>query len=53
MSRSDRAVGHKLGNIAKVMQNTFGLPQPDYGFLLASSFAYEGTTLAGEQYNKP
>lgn len=32
----DRLVGYKLGNIAKVMQDAFGLDQPDYGFLLAS-----------------
>ncbi|WP_427005434.1 2-keto-4-pentenoate hydratase [Pseudarthrobacter sp. H2] len=41
----DRLVGYKLGNIAKVMQDAFGLDQPDYGHLLASSFAFEGTTL--------
>lgn len=49
----DRIVGYKLGNIAKVMQNAFGLDQPDYGFLLASTFAYEGTTLARENYIAP
>ncbi|QHE67660.1 2-oxo-hepta-3-ene-1,7-dioic acid hydratase [Rhodococcus sp. WAY2] len=26
----DRLVGYKLGNIAKVMQEAFGLGQPDY-----------------------
>ena len=53
VSRGDRVVGYKLGNITKVMQDAFGLDQPDYGFLLASTFAYEGTTLAREQYIKP
>ncbi len=28
----DRQVGYKLGNIAKVMQDAFGLDHPDYGF---------------------
>ncbi|GJC80493.1 2-keto-4-pentenoate hydratase [Colletotrichum liriopes] len=36
----DRVVGYKLGNIAKVMQDAFGLDQPDYGYLLASTFLY-------------
>lgn len=49
----DRLVGYKLGNIAKVMQEAFGLGQPDYGFLLASIFAYEGTTLERENYIEP
>jgi len=45
VANGDRLVGYKLGNIAKVMQDAFGLDQPDYGHLLASSFAFEGTTL--------
>lgn len=49
----DRLVGYKLGNIAKVMQDAFGLDQPDYGFLLGSSFVYEGTTLNLSDYIKP
>lgn len=49
----DRVVGYKLGNIAKAMQDAFGLDQPDYGFLLASTFAYEGITLARESYIEP
>jgi 2-keto-4-pentenoate hydratase len=49
----DRMVGYKLGNIAKVMQDAFGLDQPDYGFLLASTFAYEGTTLARDRFIEP
>ena len=48
IANGDRVVGYKLGNIAKVMQDAFGLDQPDYGYLLASTFAYEGTTLAGQ-----
>ncbi|KAF2011821.1 putative TodF product hydratase [Aaosphaeria arxii CBS 175.79] len=53
LADGDRLVGMKLGNIAKVMQDAFGLDQPDYGFLLASSFRYEGTTLKLEEYIKP
>lgn len=49
----DRLVGYKLGNIAKVMQDAFGLDKPDYGFLLASTFAYEGTTLKLDKFIKP
>jgi 2-keto-4-pentenoate hydratase len=53
VAAGDRVVGYKLGNIAKVMQAAFGLDQPDYGYLLASSFAYEGATLARNQYIEP
>ncbi|KAM5349073.1 hypothetical protein ACJ41O_008896 [Fusarium nematophilum] len=49
----DRLVGYKLGNIAKVMQDAFGLEHPDYGFLLGSLFAYEGQPLALDSYIKP
>ncbi|KAE8138986.1 hypothetical protein BDV38DRAFT_281547 [Aspergillus pseudotamarii] len=35
------------------MQDSFGLVHPDYGFLLASTFVYEGTTLILKQYIKP
>jgi 2-keto-4-pentenoate hydratase len=49
----DRLVGYKLGNIAKAMQGAFGLDKPDYGFLTASSFAYEGTSIRLDQFIKP
>ncbi|KAJ5231512.1 uncharacterized protein N7469_006100 [Penicillium citrinum] len=49
----DRLVGYKLGNIAKVMQAAFGLDHPDYGFLHASSFIYEGTTIRRDKFIKP
>ncbi|RKU46791.1 hypothetical protein DL546_006740 [Coniochaeta pulveracea] len=49
----DRHVGYKLGNIAKVMQDAFGLDHPDYGFLLASLFVYEGTKIRLDQFIKP
>lgn len=51
--KGDRHVGYKLGNIAKVMQEAFGLDHPDYGFLLASSFAYEGSKISLKSFIKP
>ncbi|KAM0323298.1 hypothetical protein ACHAQA_008890 [Verticillium albo-atrum] len=53
VKRGDRLVGYKLGNIAKVMQQAFGLDHPDYGFLLSSSFAYEGSKIALSSFIKP
>ncbi|MFD1210592.1 2-keto-4-pentenoate hydratase [Arthrobacter sp. GCM10027362] len=53
VANGDRLVGYKLGNIAKVMQDAFGLDQPDYGHLLASTFAYEGTMLARDRFIEP
>ncbi|RNG38344.1 2-keto-4-pentenoate hydratase [Streptomyces botrytidirepellens] len=49
----DRVVGYKLGNIAKVMQDAFGLDQPDYGYLLGSTFAYEGVPQERQRYIEP
>ncbi|GAA1108437.1 2-keto-4-pentenoate hydratase [Nocardiopsis composta] len=49
----DRVVGFKLGNIAKAMQNAFGLDQPDYGHLLASTFIPEGLTVDRKDYIHP
>ncbi|KAL4931492.1 2-keto-4-pentenoate hydratase [Aspergillus undulatus] len=49
----DRLVGYKLGNIAKVMQTAFGLDHPDYGFLHASLFIYDGTSIRRDKFIKP
>lgn len=49
----DRMVGYKLGNIAKVMQDAFGLDHPDYGFLLASLFHLEGAKLPLDRFIAP
>lgn len=49
----DRHVGYKLGNIAKVMQDFFGVDEPDYGFLFAKSFHYEGTKLHLKNFVEP
>ncbi|GHE76310.1 2-keto-4-pentenoate hydratase [Amycolatopsis deserti] len=53
VAEGDRVVGYKLGNIAKAMQDAFGLDQPDYGYLLASTFAYEGTTVDRGRFIAP
>jgi 2-keto-4-pentenoate hydratase len=53
VAAGDRVVGYKLGNIAEAMQSRFGLDQPDYGHLLASTFAYEGGTLARHDFIEP
>jgi 2-keto-4-pentenoate hydratase len=53
VTTGDRLVGYKLGNIAKVMQAAFGLDQPDYGYLLASTFTYGAATVAREQFIEP
>ena len=53
VKQGDRLVGYKLGNIAKVMQEHFGVDEPDYGFLLASTFVYERTSVALKNYIKP
>ncbi|MGY3317401.1 2-keto-4-pentenoate hydratase [Arthrobacter sp. ok909] len=53
VANGDRLVGYKLGNIAKVMQDAFGLDQPDYGHLLAGGFAFEGTTLELDKFIEP
>ncbi|KAL4882843.1 hypothetical protein BJY04DRAFT_216932 [Aspergillus karnatakaensis] len=53
IKNGDRLVGYKLGNIAKVMQAAFGLDQPDYGFLHASLFLYEGTSISRDKFIKP
>lgn len=49
----DRQVGFKLGNIAKAMQDKFGVDEPDYGPLLASQFYSEGLRIAGGEFIAP
>ncbi|GAB2741826.1 fumarylacetoacetate hydrolase family protein [Salinifilum aidingensis] len=53
LAGGDRLVGYKLGNIAKVMQDAFGLDQPDYGFLLATTLAHEGTPVDRARFIAP
>lgn len=49
----DRVVGFKLGNIAKAMQDKFGVDEPDYGYLLASQFFPENLRIAEAQFIAP
>lgn len=53
VKNGDRMVGYKLGNIAKVMQEAFGVDEPDYGYLMASSFLYEGQKLPLSNFIQP
>lgn len=49
----DRQVGFKLGNIAKAMQDKFGVDEPDYGPLLASQFYSENLTISETDFIEP
>lgn len=49
----DRQVGVKLGNIAKAMQDKFGVDEPDYGFLLASQFYPENLAIDEGEFIEP
>lgn len=53
VENGDRLVGYKLGNIARVMQVAFGLDHPDYGFLHAKTFHYEGSPIHLNRFIKP
>lgn len=49
----DRQVGFKLGNIAKAMQDKFGVDEPDYGPLLASQFYSENLAISETEFIEP
>lgn len=49
----DRQLGFKLGNIAKAMQNKFGVDEPDYGPLLASQFYSENLRISEQEFIAP
>lgn len=49
----DRQVGFKLGNIAKAMQDKFGVDEPDYGPLLASQFYSENLRISADEFIEP
>ena len=53
VERGDRPVGFKLGNIAKAMQDKFGVDEPDYGYLLASQFLPEGLPVPAADFIEP
>ncbi|GAA1853716.1 2-keto-4-pentenoate hydratase [Brevibacterium marinum] len=52
-SRGDKVVGFKLGNIAKAMQDKFGVDEPDYGYLLVSHFLPENLAVAQSDFIEP
>lgn len=47
VAAGDRVVGFKLGNIAKAMQNAFGLDQPDYGTCWPAPSSTRGSPSTG------
>jgi len=49
----DHITGFKLGNIAKAMQDKFGVDEPDYGFLLASQFYPENLLIREDEFIEP
>ncbi|WP_075657428.1 hypothetical protein [Pseudochrobactrum sp. B5] len=49
----DRVIGFKLGNIAKAMQDKFGVAEPDFGYLLSSQLLFEGMRVAPERFIAP
>lgn len=53
VAAGDAVVGFKLGNIAKAMQDKFGVDEPDYGYLLASQFEAENLTLTSRRFIEP
>ncbi|MEV5845451.1 fumarylacetoacetate hydrolase family protein [Streptomyces sp. NPDC051985] len=53
VDEGDRLVGYKLGNIAKVMQQAFGVDQPDYGHLLAGDFHLENLPVRLDRFIEP
>ncbi|MCF2570783.1 2-keto-4-pentenoate hydratase [Brevibacterium sp. UCMA 11754] len=52
-TRGDKVVGFKLGNIAKAMQDKFGVDEPDYGYLLASHFLPENLPVPASDFIEP
>lgn len=49
----DAVAGFKLGNIAKAMQDKFGVDEPDYGFILASQFYPENLKISEDEFIEP
>ncbi len=53
VQQGDRVAGYKLGNIAKAMQDKFGVGEPDFGYLLTSQFRFENLPLSPEEFIEP
>jgi 2-keto-4-pentenoate hydratase len=45
--------GHKIGLTAKVMQELFGVNEPDYGHLMDDMFEYEASTVSLDRFISP
>jgi 2-keto-4-pentenoate hydratase len=45
--------GHKVGLTAKVMQDLFGIGEPDFGHLLSDMFEFEGAELPLSRFISP
>lgn len=52
-ARGDRVIGFKLGNIAKAMQDKFGVDEPDYGYLLSSHLLPENLSVSAADFIEP
>lgn len=53
MQMGERVAGHKVGLSAKIMQKMVGVSEPDYGHLMASMFAYEGSIIPYTTFLQP
>lgn len=49
----DAIAGFKLGNIAKAMQDKFGVDEPDYGYIMASQFYPENLAISETEFIEP
>lgn len=48
-----KIAGFKLGNIAKAMQNKFGVNQPDFGYLMERLFHFENLPISPDHFIAP
>lgn len=53
IASGDAISGFKLGNIAKAMQDKFGVDEPDYGYILASQFYPENLAISETEFIEP
>lgn len=53
VAAGDAVAGFKLGNIAKAMQDKFGVDEPDYGYILASQFYPENLRIKETEFIEP
>lgn len=53
VAEGDAVVGWKLGLTSKAMQEMLGVPEPDYGAVVASMVADDGATLPANRFIQP